>query len=1253
MRRRLQLLRTLLIIVLFAASSSQAQNISDNWDSRYDLPGIEGEIESLLPDGQGGLYIKGQIRGANGAPEARDILYWDGTAWSGLGINDDRFMVDGIEMRFRYQPRDQLAILDGVLYTIASDVNQPQTSYIIYRNGGGWSILEGATFSGIAAKLVTYGSTLYVGGSFSGLSGLPDAQGLVSWDGQGWQNPTGTPIGDASGFVIGTNGTIYTDRARWSGGQWSSYANSQWNIVYLVPAGTELYAMGTANREDSILHLQGNTWTALPPPSAPIPSAQIRVGNLLGADTRSRIYASAYVTTPSEGYGTILRWDGSVWEELPHRFAGNIQHMVLQDDGAFIATGSYDRINDDVLAHNIARWNGSEWQNYASSGRTNEGLAGTVEAVGYYDGYFYAGGSNLVAEGIPGYHGILRWSEETGWETLAEGVGGEVHTIIPYPEGGLLAGGCFTFADGKYVNNIAIWNGSGWYPVGDGVDGCVHDLATADERIYAIGDKSLRKLENGEWVTIPLSIGTGQLHAVAAGDDGSVYVGGQFTSVGGLLVNNVARWKSGAWSSLQDGVKMRVPSYVFANSSPASVHALAVHDGNLYVGGRFDSAGTIPAFQIARWDGTAWYALDSGLVGAYFQAAFGAPGEQATVQSIRFHEGTLYACGKFFGAGTWDWRTPAPRFTIAHGLARWDAENSVWNALGYASLSASDIAFGEEHMFVGGSGPKATSDKFSYGVARSRFPSETIALPATGEELAFGDIVVGRSAVRELTITNPSSSQRTMTGSVVVQYTPFSLESSEQFSLASGQSMTVPVRFAPTTTGSSSGEVIIYHNATESTAPVIVPITGTGIAQSISWDVTPGQIDFGTDLQNAGSKELPVTITNTAGSNASLTIQAQEPAGPFSLEPAGQNDDPLEPVTLQPGESYSWTIRMDMSEAGDFSGAFVVHHDAPDGTISVPLSGNVKEPFAEISVNPSRLDFEQVDVNLATIELLEIACHPQTNVFAAYRLQYSGSVFNVPGTGIRHEMAPGEKVTVPISFQPKNVGVVSDTMYVIKEFDSGTETVAIPLRGEGLPTVARMRISDTAINFGEIAVNKSATVRLKITNLPNASAALTFSHSSLSAPFSVNQVSGIELEPGQETSLELTFTPTSSGQFTDTLFITHNAEGFTNPLPIPMRGESSVSGVNRTDALQAGLALFAEPNPVSGTGSIRFRIQNTADVSLRLFTLDGREIIKLAENRFEAGEHRIPWDTKELAAGTYLCRLSMNGRETSITVNVK
>lgn len=139
-------------------------------------------------------------------------------------------------------------------------------------------------------------------------------------------------------------------------------------------------------------------------------------------------------------------------------------------------------------------------------------------------------------------------------------------------------------------------------------------------------------------------------------DDGSgpaLYVGGGFTQVGGVTASNIAKWDGTQWSNLGSGVNN-------------TVRALAVFDDGsgpaLYVGGEFSMAGGAPAHRLAKWSNDSWSALPTQLVGI-----------NASVYALcAFDDGqgpSLFVGGFFFQAGT----------VTANSIARWDG--LTWSAL--------------------------------------------------------------------------------------------------------------------------------------------------------------------------------------------------------------------------------------------------------------------------------------------------------------------------------------------------------------------------------------------------------------------------------------------------------------------------------------------------------------------------------------------------------------------------------------------
>ncbi|OPZ75976.1 MAG: hypothetical protein BWY77_02010 [bacterium ADurb.Bin431] len=67
------------------------------------------------------------------------------------------------------------------------------------------------------------------------------------------------------------------------------------------------------------------------------------------------------------------------------------------------------------------------------------------------------------------------------------------------------------------------------------------------------------------------------------------------------------------------------------------------------------------------------------------------------------------------------------------------------------------------------------------------------------------------------------------------------------------------------------------------------------------------------------------------------------------------------------------------------------------------------------------------------------------------------------------------------------------------------------------------------------------------------------------------------------------------------------------------------------------------PNPFNQSTTIRFTLPRPARVSLRLFSVSGREVATLAAGNWPAGAHSLTWDGGGQASGLYLCRLEAAG----------
>ena len=114
--------------------------------------------------------------------------------------------------------------------------------------------------------------------------------------------------------------------------------------------------------------------------------------------------------------------------------------------------------------------------------------------------------------------------------------------------------------------------------------------------------------------------------------NGSLYVGGLFTTAGGVTVNNIAKYNDQTNQFSNIGQTTGVDN---------TVRALAVYNGSLYVGGLFTTAGGVSVNRIAKYDDQTNTFSNIGQT----------TGVDSTASTLAVYNGSLYVGGNFATAG--------------------------------------------------------------------------------------------------------------------------------------------------------------------------------------------------------------------------------------------------------------------------------------------------------------------------------------------------------------------------------------------------------------------------------------------------------------------------------------------------------------------------------------------------------------------------------------------------------------------------
>ena len=472
-----------------------------------------------------------------------------------------------------------------------------------------WAREFGATNAGSTPYAVAVdGDVVYLGGDFAGpMAGMPEGtfNRIARWDGVAWQ-PMGrgldgtvhaiVVVGDSvyvGGEFSVAGGKIAASRlARWDGSTWSavgggvsSTSNPQLAAVARSRLGRdELFVAGTFESVGSgASALQAAGIAAFSPEAGSWEAYGDGLRFLDGPGegralvvSGGRVYVGGYfdragtIETGSlasldaagtwTGYGTGIRND---------EFVGSVDTLAVDESTGTVYVGGSFTAADSVATSGVATLAGDRYGTLGAFLRFGDAATAGVSALAFSNGRLYAGGEFTTA----GNAAAERWAvyDGTDWALPGDGVDNVVRALAPLGSGVVVAGD-FVFSGPLRVPSAGIWTGSAWQSFGEGLS---YD-PYADGNVYAV---------------VPLGPGA--------------YVGGYFDQAGAVPVGSVARWTGQGWEAMAGGVR--------GADSLGTVYAMAQLGEDLYVTGSFAAAGTGSAANIARWDGTAWSALGSGL----------------------------------------------------------------------------------------------------------------------------------------------------------------------------------------------------------------------------------------------------------------------------------------------------------------------------------------------------------------------------------------------------------------------------------------------------------------------------------------------------------------------------------------------------------------------------------------------------------------------------------------------------------------
>jgi hypothetical protein len=538
-----------------------------------------------------------------------------------------------------------------------------------------WHTLGKGITWGRVYSLAISGDYLYVGGYFVAVNDQDIiTNGIARWNmvtntwsgvgGPGFSKTSGSP--DVYALAVDGNSNVYAggdftfvngitvmNVAKWNGGVWSavgSLGTTVDKVEALLWHGSTLIAAGNFPSLHNIAAWNGTSWSSLG-------SGANNEVIALAADS-SFLYVGGSFTTVTNPNNTIVNvhyiamwnWLGDYWLDMGGGFDGpDVDALAVGPDNMVYAGGRFHK-SGSVNTSNIARWNGS-WEAVHSSTSFAEGVYGNVYALTFSGQELWlAGGFQTAGDFSADYVVRFNLTDQQWYTPGGNTPNGPIKAVlVNYPY--VYFGGVFNSAGGVQTSGVVRYNmfNNTWEALGTGLSGCANFLCS------------------------------GPVVNALAMYANSLYVGGDFTSAGGITVHGLARFDLGSnsWYDVGGGVSC---SGIFC---AAVVKSLYFAGGNLFVGGLFLQAGNVTVNNVAEWSGGNWYALHDNNSGV--------TGTNGYVYAIGMNQANsyIYIGGSFTSPGT--------------NIARWTGQN--WSSVGSGAVlngNVNAVDYDGSNLYIGG-----------------------------------------------------------------------------------------------------------------------------------------------------------------------------------------------------------------------------------------------------------------------------------------------------------------------------------------------------------------------------------------------------------------------------------------------------------------------------------------------------------------------------------------------------------------------
>lgn len=439
------------------------------------------------------------------------------------------------------------------------------------------------------------------------------------------------------------------------------------------------------------------------------------------------------------------------------------------------------------------------------------------------------------------------------------------------------------------------------------------------------------------------------------------------------------------------------------------------------------------------------------------------------------------------------------------------------------------------------------------GVTGKGTPSKVtgVSIEISPSAVSFGNVAVGQSATKTVTLTNTGSDVLTVSG-ISVAGTGFTASGPHlPLSLSAGQSASISAVFKPTAGNAHTGTITITSNADGS--PSLIALSGTGTTTAAAaLTATPSSIAFGSVA--VGSEETQaIKLANTGSAAVAISKVTFSGTG---VSVSGITT----PMTLDGGQSTTLTVTYKPTSAATLTGSVSITSNASDPSMVIGI--NATATLSTLAATPSSVSLGNVVVGSDTTQTIRLENIGTSHVTIS-SITPSVSNLTISGITLPANLAPGTSATLTAAYKPTAAGSVSGKITVTSNA-VGSPTI-IDLRATAAAAKVQLTPSATSLSFGNVTVGSSGTHQLTVKSTGNSNANISKVAVTGTGFVLASSAASLTLDPTQSETYTVNFDPKAAGSLSGTLTITSNAAN--SPINIPLSGAGVAAATQHTVAL--------------------------------------------------------------------------------------